>query len=79
MRSAQPASTFRDTLRWQTRNLVIGAVRNWARTAITWNLALDAVGGPHVGGCDTCTGVVTVDGGFELVQRARMVVAHKPG
>ena len=63
VRSAQPANTFRDTLRWQTRNLVIGAVRNWARTAITWNLALDPSGGPHVGGCDTCTGVVTVDGG----------------
>ena len=28
---------------------------------ITWNLALDPKGGPHNGGCDTCTGVVTID------------------
>jgi len=28
---------------------------------ITWNAALDPQGGPHNGGCDTCTGVVTVD------------------
>jgi beta-glucosidase len=62
VRSAQPENTFRDTLRWQTRNIVIGAIRNWARTTITWNLALDPSGGPHNGGCGICTGVVTVDG-----------------
>lgn len=28
---------------------------------ITWNLALDPDHGPHNGGCDTCTGVVTID------------------
>ena len=27
---------------------------------VTWNLALRPDGGPHNGGCDTCTGVVTV-------------------
>jgi glucosylceramidase len=27
---------------------------------VNWNLALDPSGGPHVGGCGTCTGVVTV-------------------
>jgi glucosylceramidase len=76
VRSAQPANTFRDTLRWQTRNLVIGAVRNWARTAITWNLALDAAGGPHLGGCDTCTGVVTVDGGQVTRNAEYHVLGH---
>jgi glucosylceramidase len=39
----------------------VGAIRNWARTVITWNLALDPAGGPHNDGCDTCFGVVTVD------------------
>lgn len=43
------------------KNLVIGAVRNWARTVIKWNLALDASHNPHYGGCSTCDGLVTID------------------
>jgi glucosylceramidase len=58
--SGDPATTFPDTLHWHTRFLTVGAVRNWAKTVITWNLALDPAGGPHNGGCDTCIGVVTV-------------------
>jgi glucosylceramidase len=58
--SGTPANTFADTLKWHTRNLIIGNTRNWAKTVINWNLALDPSGGPHVGGCGTCTGVVTV-------------------
>ena len=37
------------------------AASNWARNVITWNLALDPEGGPHNGGCGTCTGVVKID------------------
>jgi len=59
--SGNPATTFPDTLHWHTRFLTVGAVRNWAKSVITWNLALDPAGGPHNGGCDTCVGVVTVD------------------
>jgi len=59
--SADPATTFPDTLHWHTANLTVGAVRNWAKTVITWNLALDRSGGPHNGGCGTCFGVVTID------------------
>jgi glucosylceramidase len=36
-------------------------MRNWAKTVITWNLALDPAGGPHNGGCGPCFGVVTID------------------
>jgi glucosylceramidase len=39
---------------------VIGATRNWAGAALLWNLALDEDGGPHVGGCGDCRGVLTV-------------------
>jgi glucosylceramidase len=59
--SSDPATTFSDTLHWHTRYLTVGSVRNWARTVITWNLALDPSGGPHNGGCGTCFGVVTID------------------
>jgi len=59
--SGDPATTFPDTVHWHTRYLMVGAIRNWAKTVITWNLALDPSGGPHNGGCGTCFGVVTVD------------------
>ena len=57
-----PAQVFSDTLKWHSRNLVLGVPRNWGKTVVNWNLALDPAGGPHNGGCDTCTGVVTVNG-----------------
>ncbi|MGK5679726.1 glycoside hydrolase family 30 beta sandwich domain-containing protein [Actinoplanes sp. URMC 104] len=59
-RSSDPANTFSDTLKWHARNLIIGNTRNWAKTVINWNLALDENNGPHNGGCGTCTGVLTV-------------------
>ncbi|MEY9893172.1 glucosylceramidase [Catenulispora sp. MAP5-51] len=68
--SSDPANTFSDTLKWHTRNLTIGATRNWAETVVTWNLALDPSGGPHVGGCGTCTGVVTVGPGDTVTDNA---------
>lgn len=61
-----PEQVFSDTLRWHARNLALGVTRNWGRTVVNWNLALDENGGPHVGGCDTCTGVVTVGPGQQV-------------
>jgi glucosylceramidase len=58
--SDPPAKVFRDTLTWHARNVVLGTTRNWARSAVNWNIALDSTGGPHNGGCGTCTGLVTV-------------------
>jgi glucosylceramidase len=58
--SANPASTFSDSLDWQTENLIIGATRNWAKSVVTWNMALDPSGGPSMN-CTTCTGAVTVN------------------
>ncbi|GIF15659.1 discoidin domain-containing protein [Actinoplanes teichomyceticus] len=55
-----PAKFFRDTLVWHARTAAIGATRSWARSVVNWNIALNDTGGPHLGGCDTCTGLVTV-------------------
>jgi glucosylceramidase len=55
-----PEQVFRETLKWHARTITIGTTRNWARSVATWNVALDPSGGPHLGGCDTCTGLVTV-------------------
>jgi glucosylceramidase len=43
------------------RNLIIGSTRNWAKSVLMWNLALDENFGPHAGGCADCRGVVIVD------------------
>jgi glucosylceramidase len=62
-----PDDNFADDLVWETRNLIIGATRHWARSVILWNLALDPNGGPHLptaGGekeGKRCRGVVTID------------------
>ncbi|GAA2099794.1 glucosylceramidase [Kitasatospora saccharophila] len=55
-----PAQTFRSTLTWHARNLTVGATRNWAKSVLNWNIALDEHDGPHNGGCGTCTALLTV-------------------
>ncbi|WP_245787575.1 glycoside hydrolase family 30 protein [Amycolatopsis saalfeldensis] len=40
---------------------IIGVMQNWGRSSIDWNIALDENHGPHLGGCGTCNGTVTVD------------------
>ena len=53
-------SDFAANVVWFMQNIVIGTVRNWARSVMLWNLALDEFSGPHIGGCDSCRGVVTI-------------------
>ncbi len=53
---------FGDSLRWSAQNMVIGATRNGAATVAYWNVALDETGGPKLGGCPSCRGLVTIDG-----------------
>ncbi|HET9691371.1 MAG TPA: glycoside hydrolase family 30 beta sandwich domain-containing protein [Acidimicrobiales bacterium] len=52
---------FGGDLDWAVSNLLIGGLRNWARTVTMWNAVLDPSGGPHTGGCTGCRGVVTLD------------------
>lgn len=56
-----PPQIFRGTLTWHARTITIGTTRNWAKSVADWNLALDPSGGPHNGGCDTCTALLTVN------------------
>jgi len=84
IKTGDEARTFADTLGWQTRNLVIGASRNWAKSVVLWNLALDQNGGPTMN-CTTCTGVTTVKGDGTVSYNAEYyVLGHiskfvKPG
>lgn len=54
------APVWADNFRWTVGTLVIGSVRGWARGVALWNLALDEQGGPHLGGCGNCRGVLTI-------------------
>lgn len=53
---------FAEDLRWHTKNLIVGATRNWSRNVLEWNLASDPKFEPHTGdgGCTTCMGAITV-------------------
>lgn len=55
------ATIRKDRLLWYARDVVMAALKNWARGVVYWNLALDQHHGPHAGGCDACTGIVTID------------------
>jgi glucosylceramidase len=55
------APGWNSQLQFFTGTLLIDGTRNWARGVLFWNLALDENKGPHLGGCGTCRGVVTID------------------
>lgn len=65
--SDPPAQVFSDTLGFDARTLEVGVTRNWGKSVVNWNLALDSNGKPANGGCGNstagvCTGVITIDG-----------------
>lgn len=65
---------FADTFSWQATNLLLDSLRNRAAGVLTWNLALDENGGPHRGGCSTCSGVVTVRPAGTAIRNAEYYV-----
>ncbi|MFJ6198061.1 ricin-type beta-trefoil lectin domain protein [Micromonospora sp. NPDC092111] len=42
---------------------IVNYARNWSRSVVKWSLAVNQNGGPHNGGCGTCTGLITVQEG----------------
>jgi glucosylceramidase len=63
------APVFADNLKYFVGTLVIGATRGWAKGVALWNLALDENGGPHLGGCGNCRGVITINSATGAVTR----------
>ena len=64
-------------LAWHTKNLTIGATRNWCRTVLEWNLAADPRQNPHTpGGCAECLGAVTLAGDAVTRNPAYYITAH---
>ena len=55
------STDFSDNLMWGMRDIIIDTTRNWSRSVIYWNIALDQNNGPRIGGCTDCRGVVTIN------------------
>jgi glucosylceramidase len=72
------AGGFEGDLKWHVKNVIIGSMRNWSRTALEWNLANDPSFGPHtIGGCTTCKGALTIDAGSGVTHNvAYYIIAH---
>ncbi len=72
----EPGNMNKD-IREHIQLLIIGAIRNWCKNVIEWNLAANSKWQPHtVGGCDECLGAVTIDGNEVKRNPAYYIVAH---
>lgn len=71
-------SDFAADLAWHADTVMIGAPRNWCRTALEWNLASGPGETPHTdrGGCVGCLGAVTIDGDAVTRNLSYSLVAH---
>jgi glucosylceramidase len=68
---------FANDLRWHVKTLIIGAVRNWCKNVIEWNLAADPKQEPHTpGGCTECLGALTIDKDSVTRNPAYYIIAH---
>lgn len=68
---------FEDNLKWHTRELIVGATRNWCKTVLEWNLAANSNLEPHTdGGCTECLGALTIDGNTVVKNVAYYIIAH---
>ena len=74
---APGTTSFGGDLSYHVNNLEIGAVRNWSRNVLEWNLANDASFGPHTpGGCTECLGAITISGDNVTRNVAYYTIAH---
>jgi glucosylceramidase len=68
--------SFDGDLKWQIKNVIIGSMRNWSKTALQWNLANDGNFGPHTdGGCSTCKGAITITSSESFVRNVGYYIA----
>lgn len=63
------STDFAGNLQWNMANIFMGTTKNWSRTALLWNLALDENFGPTNNGCSDCRGVVTINSTTGAVTR----------
>jgi glucosylceramidase len=68
---------FDGDLKWHIKNVVIGSMINWGKTALEWNLANDGNYNPHTpGGCTQCKGALTINGSIINRNVAYYIIAQ---
>ena len=70
--------SYEGDLKWHVKNVIIGSMRNWSKTALEWNLANNASFGPNTpGGCTTCKGALTINSSDSFTRNVGYyIIAH---
>jgi glucosylceramidase len=76
--AAEPTESARITISKPVVGTFIGALQNWSRNVLLWNLAANSKFEPHTdnGGCGICQGAVTIDGNEVTRNLAYYAMAH---
>jgi glucosylceramidase len=84
--AVEPTESARISIAKPVEGTFMGALQNWSRNVLLWNLAANSKFEPHTdnGGCPICQGAVTIDGNEVTRNLAYYAMAHfskfvKPG
>ncbi len=68
---------FSKDVPYHINQLIIGAMRNWSKNVIEWNLASSPDYKPHTqGGCNICLGGITLQGDSVTRNPGYYIIAH---
>ncbi len=76
--AVEPTESGRITITKPVVGTFIGALQNWSKNVVLWNLAANSKFEPHTdnGGCPICQGAVTIDGNEVTRNLAYYAMAH---
>lgn len=76
--AVEPTESARISIAKPVEGTFIGALQNWSRNVLLWNLAANSKFEPHTdnGGCPICQGAVTIDGDEVTRNLAYYAMAH---
>jgi len=76
--AVEPTESGRISIAKPVAGTFIGALQNWSRSVLLWNLAANSKFEPHTdnGGCPICQGAVTIDGNDVTRNLAYYAMAH---
>jgi glucosylceramidase len=76
--AVEPTESARISIARPVEGTFIGALQNWSRNVLLWNLAANSKFEPHTdsGGCPICQGAVTIDGNDVTRNLAYYAMAH---
>jgi glucosylceramidase len=76
--AVEPTEPTRISIAKPVQGTFIGALQNWSRNVLLWNLAANSKFEPHTdsGGCPVCQGAVTIDANEVTRNLAYYAMAH---